>query len=303
MSTRNERYFTTALRLVAAGILTSHTLAMAQSGTQPIELNCENDFGVKPQATLIETFSDGGWFVPAQDNKNINLEEATLPFASCEERVFLQKNDLMFIQLPATSSIAQSNIDWSSVGAAHFRIVRSTPVKNGSYQVPLGQFIETVGWAKIAPKVDFVALNNVKSTKNLKITPLTIIDTNREVLPSDLLLPVACEQKQPLPADSTVVTTEISATDKTARILKLLNADRIGAHSTLFLVDKGQLHGVQLGQNWQLLDTLGKNSGVAKPFGEAVVTQVFDNMSVLILRRSAHEVQEGDLLQLQKPSK
>lgn len=287
MNTRNIRYFTTALRVLALGIWLNSAPAFAQNTVPPNDGQCERLFGLKPYVQTATELHNGWWFVPA--NASETLQQASLSYVSPHQRMLLNERDVVFVAVPKDAQ----------VDAHDYLIVRKNRIKQGDYQLPFGDLVQIVGRAKYNPSNLIVALDEREGQPN-KMQALEITKAFMEIQPTDRILPKACLVK----AESVTVNqvTPSIAPHQTARVSALLNHAFFGAETSIVLIDKGENDGVKAGQNWQLLEKLAQDSNSAKIFGTAQVQQVFETQSILTVQRAVHEVQVGDLLRI-VPSK
>ncbi|TDR32538.1 hypothetical protein [Hydromonas duriensis] len=300
MSTRNERYFTTALRPFIAGVLMMSSLAWAHKQAQLMGVSCTTDLGMAAHVVLEQTQMQKSWFVPIDEGAQTDLDAQFLPFMAADGRALLQKNDVIFVQLPARLEVEDKNVEAGDIKPDVVRIVRSRTIKDGVDNKTLGLFIETVGWAQVSAQSSVVSTASANTPKDFRTLPLRISRTYSEVVSTDRLLPVGCDEQSTIAIEQASVDNRSAKIEGFARILALLNAERIGGSSALIVIDKGRTQGVALNQQWRLLKEVKPNLDMAQAFGEAVVAQVFDKMSVLKVRHSAHEVQVGDGLQYEK---
>lgn len=292
MTPQIKRHFNTAARFLTVCILASSMSAHAQTSTDnTATTNSADACPLLFDAAASGINDDGqyGWrFSPNTSTARAALESQTFFFVHAQEHLLITDTDEILVKFPKTSN---------HQSAETFPIVRITPIKTGRYRPALGDFIEIVGQAEMDRASDIIAL---PSTDDTVVTPLRITHAYREIFPTDKILTRAsiCHDTAMGPTSSPVTI----ADNATAHSTALLNHHMMGVEKTVFTIDKGLNQGVQVGQTWRLLDTLAKGTNTAKPFGEAQVVQVFDEMSVLIVNEAAHEVLVDTLLQIKAPA-
>lgn len=295
MTPQIERHFNTAARFLISCIFASSALAHAQdSSVQTDNAHIDDVCPLLFDTQAGDMNGDGQygwWFSPNTSAARDALQTQTLPFVHAQAHMLITDADEILVKLPT---------DFSSRDAAPFLIVRITPIKTGRYRPALGDFIEIVGQAELDSASDIIQLPDSNGNNaNTVTTPLRISHASREILPSDRILMRRSQCSKQTDLAATPAAEPIIIDDKQiARTTALLNRHIIGAKETAFTIDKGRTQGVQIGQTWRLLDTLAKGSNAAKPFGDARVVQVFDEMSILVVDDASHELQVDTLLQI-----
>lgn len=276
-----SRHFNTAQTIALTALLTLSGAACAQNTSGFID--CALVANVLP-SSMSDLSEENGrvWFVSKEAVAQRGKEQKKLPIVSANRHELLQQGSRFLTRLPRTwdTTLAQNQ---------NFYIVRSKVIRSNQQRQPFGQVMRIIGVANMT--ADGVEVEMQSGAVDV-VRALIIVKSITEVTEQDFLLPKVCWPKSPaVEAVPPQVTPHESA-----QVLAFLSEHYIAAKDAFVLMNKGARAGVALKQTWLLMDELPNQPASMKSFGSAQVMQVFDDMSLLQIKESTHEVRVNTAL-------
>lgn len=278
MTSNALRHFNTAKTIALTAMLAYNNSYAHESNNA---INCELLPKITPFTNLPPHTSDLMWFTP---NSNAVHDKKTLSIMPADRSELWYQGSYILTRLP-------SNWDLIQPDNQLFYIVRSKNMRSNKSRRPFGQVMRVIGVAQI--KENLHAINDVNEHSEITRI-LRIIQSSSEVTRQDRLVPKSCLHTDSNTTHHPSLTTP--APTKKAHVLAFLNEYYIGAKGSIILISKGSKSGVSLNQTWLLIDELPNQPISSKAFGSAQVLQVFENVSVLQITQTSHEVRPNTLL-------
>lgn len=272
MTSNTSRYFNTAKTIAITAILTLHHSSYAQKSNNT---NCETVFKITPFTALLPSASKNIWFIP---NANDVPNTKTLSIMSANRSELLHQGSRFLTKLPKGWDLQNPN-------SQLFYIVRSKTIRSKNLQRKLGRMMQVIGMAQLEKNPQ--ATNDTNEQSEI-MHSLKIIKSTAEVTKQDKLLPKPC-----LHINLNTITESSpkkTPTTKRAHVLAFLSEYYIGSKDSIILINKGSKSGIALKQTWSFLDELQNQPASAESFGSAQVLQVFEEMSILQITKTSHEV-------------
>ena len=273
-------YFNTAATLAIAAVL--GWSGAARAALDNSEAFCQDTLAIDPNIALANNVH----FIPRSsdyDDARNQLKDSLLPIMPADHTTIWNLGSRILTQVP-------TDWDLSNTANQYFLIVRGKTVQTGTYRPALGQFIQTIGIARVEPSAQTPTV------------ALKIIAAQQEVTANDQLISASCAPHAIATIDTTDLGVAIDPTTEIApKVVAFLDENTVGARDSVVLVDKGLNDGVLVGQAWDLVDQLPNQPASAKSFGRAKVIQSFTDVSMLRIGNVSHEVRLQTLLRRIQP--